>query len=413
MPRASTRISARRGPGHEWLVDVVAMPRLLSGETATALLVYELPSHLVIAIEALGDASPAAIVGVMEPALRRRADDGLPMPARVRTAVRSVVDALSRQSMVPVVHAPTPELAPAIRSLLEHLERATTRPSLDSFVPLDHTALFGAAANLYRAAPWETLENDDLLVIDCRALGLKEAVVSTMGHEKEQFGFLLFDDEEDYERFLDLAEEVAEGRLRPKRRSKLAYLALDFTPRSELSPKLGKALRSREVPLAAPDAIPLAYRIVGGVHMQPADDDAVRTLTIVTEAIGAFWRKHGATLRAKRAEKTLTIEVGDVTIAVSGPLYGVDDDTPVVTSTFICSCPSCRRARCRRQRGCTRCGCGYPRACSTSARRAWGTTSSTSRDRSSTSPKPTPSSSRCWWRSPLITSAGRSWTVKR
>ncbi|MEO6950462.1 MAG: SEC-C domain-containing protein [Polyangia bacterium] len=171
------------------------------------------------------------------------------------------------------------------------------------------TTLFEAAAELYRAAPWKTLRNGDVLVVDCAALGLVDARVSVMGNAKDQYGFLLFDDEHDLDLFIEYASVAVDAprtKLTTAQR-KVGYLALDFSPRDQVGIYAVKRMR----------------------ELTPPDAEDARTLAVVTEGIVAFWGKHGATIRSQEDDDELahsvTTEAG-IEITVSGPLYDGDEE---------------------------------------------------------------------------------------
>lgn len=198
-------------------------------------------------------------------------------------------------------HAPTtirvasPELASVLRAGCPELEtRCAPTPELDALAGLLHEklaqqplheqsylaggvevsameALFDATADLYDAAPWQTITSDQhLLSITSEELGLKHAVLSIVGQLGKNRGLVLFGSYADFQRYLSAGDALARGELA----GMPAHFTLSFERGSELSPTLRKQILSHGWRVAGTDAYP---------WMLVLDEDLVARLPTTAE----------------------------------------------------------------------------------------------------------------------------------
>ena len=341
---------AKSGGETVWLLHVAEAPFTVGDqeEPPWLLLVLDRGRELVVCAEVLAAPAPRAIAERVTRAL-----DEVPAGARpreLRTEDRILAEFLAEALEVPVRCAPTPEVEPALEHLIRSLDAsmqrggpgAPRRSTGDAFVPggkrptEKSRALFAAAADLYRAAPWKTLADSELLCVESDDAALDGTVVSIIGSLGQNRGLLAFRSVQDFDRFLVLARarEVGErSRRRDRATRALVYLGLDFNPREGLSPALGRALAKAELPLAAPDALPLSYRVTGAERMDPTSTEETARLTVLAEAVAGFWREHGTALRRQDAagaplaprSHTLHARSGEQ-LTIRGPISALEED---------------------------------------------------------------------------------------
>lgn len=140
----------------------------------------------------------------------------VPAPTRIRVDSAALAESLRRaHPMLEIVCAPTPELVPVAESLAEHF----ASPALDTAgwlnPSVDRAAVarfLDAAREFWDAAPWQTIPDDATLIgVDIEAHGISGAVASVVGQLGESFGFLLFEDEADYEAWLVMSDAIQSG----------------------------------------------------------------------------------------------------------------------------------------------------------------------------------------------------------
>jgi hypothetical protein len=178
------------------------------------------------------------------------------VPARVRVASNAIAASL-REALAPdveVVCAPTPEISVAAASM-----NATPVPPdvAPEAAAIGSAELYAAAARLFRAQPWNALDEDAVFSVSVPSLGLRHGVVSVLGgHEGERLGLLVFTSVDDFARYLEGALEVLESgedRL-PSRAG--CHLVLDFTKSKEVPEDLRKRIAANGYEVAAPNAYP-------------------------------------------------------------------------------------------------------------------------------------------------------------
>ena len=121
------------------------------------------------------------------------------------------------------------------------------------FAPDDTGKLFEAAAAYFRAAPWEVLENDDVLTLRLRDGSVWALVV--LGAAGEFIGLALHEDVDDLMRILDGPadeEQAAEGF--PPMRG--VVLSLGFDTREFVAKSMRDEIKKAKWPVASPAAYP-------------------------------------------------------------------------------------------------------------------------------------------------------------
>ena len=137
--------------------------------------------------------------------------------------------------------APTPELAEVVRLMGEHLEGGDTDGPPVSYREDGRIAselvakMFCAAETLYRLAPWESLDDDQVVRMDVPALGVRGACVTVIGALGENLGVVVFPSLDGYQGFID---EAARGIDDGAVDLGTTLLSLNFVPGRELPEEL-------------------------------------------------------------------------------------------------------------------------------------------------------------------------------
>jgi hypothetical protein len=186
---------------------------------------------------------------------------------------------------------------------------------------------FFAAADLYRAAPWKTLFDRDALLIETDEPILDGWAIVFTGRDSDRYGMLAFDDLATVEEFFEVIDGDDDERAVPP------FVALRFEGRKGMSAEKLGVLRELDVPLGGANAVPSAWCFAAREKV-PAGREDVERLTLAAGAAAAFWRTHGAAIRAEVARDheplerrhTHTTESG-VAVTVRGPI-ALDEELP-------------------------------------------------------------------------------------
>ncbi len=240
---------------------------------------------------------------------RALAKGRVPPPRAVRVtdegsaaAVRKIVG-----PSVPVTVAPAPELDAVLDDLVQTLAGAVDTPtqlellSLGDDFPDAVARFFERAAALYRTQPWQIIpSNDDVLLVDAPAVGLREVCVCVLGQGHEQYGILWVDSLDDYLRFRDTDERNVSAGPRVELRS-VSYEHLESLP-----PPQRRELALRHWEVAGPAALPFPLHTLADGRQVAFDLDDLRAATALCDALTRFFTEHGSALRMNRAPATWT-----------------------------------------------------------------------------------------------------------
>jgi hypothetical protein len=87
-------------------------------------------------------------------------------------------------------------------------------------------SFFRAAANLFRAKPWEVVPSDQgVFSVTIEKLDLRDAALSVIGQMGQSLGFILFSGIDDFEAYLDAANAMARRRFAKSCHLRLAHRA--------------------------------------------------------------------------------------------------------------------------------------------------------------------------------------------
>jgi len=221
-------------------------------------------------------------------------------PRRIRVADAALEEELAGGDLdAEIVVAPTPELDDAFAELCVAM-RGESDPECSYFEDgaigeAAVAAIFAAAADLYRIAPWNELVEFQVLEVDIEALGIQGACLSVTGALDEEEaqdakGLMLFRSFEDHERYMDAlaSMDLDDTQLD----FNIPVLALTYHRREELPQQMRRETASHGWPVAAASAYPfLEYRNRYGVPEALREDDA-RVIAACARGLSEFLREH-------------------------------------------------------------------------------------------------------------------------
>jgi tetratricopeptide (TPR) repeat protein len=255
-----------------------------------------------------------ALTCLLDFAHRERRDLG-GRAARLRVADSELASYLEEQlqdsrTTIEVV-AGLPAVDDVLRSMAEELQRDQPPSALDApRVTVDRLRAFAdAAAAFFAAAPWEHLQNDDLIVVSSPKLPRGMSRFSVMGHARINHGLAFFDSRAAF-------EEVAFGDGDVPTMPASAW-SVHFRPIEEIPIRDADAWDDHRLPVAGDVAYPFACRYeANGVAKRPdarelnALEALLRALAVTTEA----------QLDAGEWSVDVTAFDGPLTVAMSLPL---------------------------------------------------------------------------------------------
>ena len=286
----------------EWVGGLVSMPASVTGQPAS--LLWMSADGAVLGHR---PGRPGTLLGEAAESLREtiaRPLVGRPhTPTRVRVASRDLADALrAGGTRVDIACAPTPEIDALLAVLSEELgDTPHDETFLSPEVRRDRVAsFFQAAAELFRAAPWEVVPRDEsLLLVASEALELTNAVVSIMGHMGQSSGLLFFSDAAAFEAHLARLEAFDEGHLR-EMPAMPPHLNLTFDHAPDVSTTVRKEVARHGWPVASPAAYPSLFAVTDANTPRPlsprdftiaeAVARALVSLVADKDALAAAWR---------------------------------------------------------------------------------------------------------------------------
>jgi hypothetical protein len=240
--------------------------------------------------------SAAAVAGCLAEALRKPFMGPPRRPRRIRIAEPVLIERLRPVVGPDVVieAAPTPEIDALARLLAAEMPNGDVpasyfeggRVSVRSVA-----ALFRAAAQLYRAAPWQTLWDSQVLRVEVPDLGLPDGCLSVIGALGESFGLLVYDSIEGH-----LAMQRA---CRPSLRTGGApqdlgtpILSLNFERRADIPASMRREIKRHGWEVAGTAAYPRVMFIEPDAVLRPLTERDVRLVSAVAHALARFYAAH-------------------------------------------------------------------------------------------------------------------------
>lgn len=300
----------------EWVTGIVSLPSYVTGEGEPyhpELLLWIDPDGLIVGMDT---ARPGALIqriaAHFHATTRRPMMGPAHVPTRIRVASPEVADTLRAAlgKAIEIVRAPTPELDTIVAAMIEKMNANDELQSyLTPGISADAmAAFFRAAAGLFRSKPWSVVPADDALFsITVEALGVRDAVISTIGQAGESFGLILFPDIDAFNAFLDISasmEQDEEPDLPP-------HFAITFDSEDALSPAALDEIAEHRWEVASAEAYPLLSVVDAGVVMRAPTAEDLTLAEVIALAIPQVLAEKQELLRAwdegKALMRTLTV----------------------------------------------------------------------------------------------------------
>lgn len=151
-------------------------------------------------------------------------------------------------------------------------------------------------------------------------LGVRDAAMSTIGQMGQSFGLILFSGLEDFEAYLDAADEIEMG----EEPDMPPHFALNFERGAELAPELRKEISEHHWEVAGPSAYPWLFAVDDLVARPPTGQEVT-----IAEAIALALTKMMSEKKALRkawdsgepVERTLSVtsHTGEIEVTLRAP----------------------------------------------------------------------------------------------
>jgi hypothetical protein len=262
----------------EWIAAVVESPGGLD-----ILVWYEPETDLVLDIRLTRDVLAEAPALFAEVTQRPKAGEPR-TPTRIRVADQQLADALRGNiGDVEVVVGDISDAREMLGSLIEYAARVHTESQVD---PQAWARLFHAAAELYRAKPWQVLPADAWVEVDCEALDITAGALSVVGQAGDSEGFTLCRTVEDATGWLSAGERRALGK--PAEYPD-EFFMFSYNTARELDPEDVAEVKEQGWELAGPTAYPAFTVIDHGEGRLPTQRE-VAGMTVFLEALATMVR---------------------------------------------------------------------------------------------------------------------------
>lgn len=364
--------------GQEWVGGRVTLPLYVTeGEPfrPEGDMWLELPSRRIVGWTLLDPKEPRpSVADTLRQAIAKPMAGPPRRPARVRVRdavlANEVRAALGDEAEVAV--APTPELDEMVRLFVESLPEGDEPDSYfeDGRVPPEAVErLFRTAALLYRAAPWKTAHDEQLLRLDVPELGVRGACISVIGALGRSLGLLIFPSLAEFEAHMRIATSYMERGAIPDGPIDLgsSLLSLTFDRAGDLPASMRREVRAHGWPVEGPAAYPrVQHRERDGLP-RPLTEVDVRIATACAGALTAFAAKHRESFRLAPFAPISESYTGETELTVrltvpygAWPLFEDDEDVfppeagsgavPAVGRNDPCPCGSGKKyKKCHRQ----------------------------------------------------------------
>ena len=147
---------------------------------------------------------------------------------------------------------------------------------------------FLASAALYRAAPWKSVTEDQVVRIDIARLGIDGSCLSVIGHAGESLGFLLFRSLDDFDDFISGGGS--------------GLLSLSFGPKKLVTSSMLEEIKEYGWQVAAPKGYPSALSFDAKREALRVTERDYEVLTASAAAFTLFFERHRKMFKAVETE---------------------------------------------------------------------------------------------------------------
>lgn len=313
----------------EWVTGFISVPGYVTGEGEPyrpEVLVWIDENGLVIGMDT---ARPGLLIHRIAAHFRQTTLQPIIGPARRPTRVRVAspeIAATLRAALgdtLDVVCAPTPEVDAIFAAMVQ---RMNVESAIETYLTPEISegamaAFFSAAADLFRVKPWSIVPSDQsLLSITVEELGVRDAVISTVGQAGESLGVLFFSDIAAFDAYLEVAAAMEHG----EQPDLTPHFSINFDTCAGLAAAALEEIEEYGWEVAGPSAYPSMIVVDEGVVRSAPTADQLTLGEVIALALAEVLSEKTELLRAWQGEKafsrtlTVTTHAGafDVTVAV-------------------------------------------------------------------------------------------------
>jgi hypothetical protein len=217
-------------------------------------------------------------------------------PDRVRVATAAMADEVRAVlgDGATITVAATPELQMVLDALTESIdaEAAGNGGEVITYlangdVEADAVAeFFEIAKQLYKLAPWNDVQDQQVIRVDIPALDVEGACLSIIGNLGESLGFLLFPSYDGFLAFLDASLATEFDQVPTEMGS--GWLALNYDRGADLPDAVRREIAEHGWPVAAPEAYPLVERFDADLVLAPLDARDLSIAAAIASALVPF-----------------------------------------------------------------------------------------------------------------------------
>ncbi len=311
-----------RAKGQEWLggrytlsIEIHDGKRVFHPD---CILWLELPDRVVVGSTLIDPREPVMLAEMLNNAMLRPAIGQPRRPARIRVASEEWASELRETAGdIPIVVGPVPELDAAFEELRAMVERSANPTYLDGGAtsPDVIAEFFAAASLLFHAAPWNLIQDQQIIRVDIPAFGIEDACLSVIGAVRESLGLLLFRSIDDFMAF-------APRQVRKREPGHPIVLrSFSFDPRKAIPKSLIREIRKHRWPIAGAAAYPMLLCFDAEMEQIQATERDFRIMTACTHAFLSFFERHGGIFDIDEPEQTLEVFTTDdgVTVTLTAP----------------------------------------------------------------------------------------------
>jgi hypothetical protein len=155
----------------------------------------------------------------------------------------------------------------------------------------DIAALFRAAAQLIKTAPWSIANDNQILGVEINQWGVEQACVSIIGAAGIDRGLLIFKSLADYLTF-NMVAEAAESLNQPPGRPAVEILSLTFQRGSEMNLHQRKEVLQNGWVVSDPNSFPLLLKIDADNILVPLTREDYRIAQVCADAVSLMVSQH-------------------------------------------------------------------------------------------------------------------------
>jgi hypothetical protein len=317
----------------EWVGGTVTMPNYVMEETPyrpEIVLWLDATNDLIVGSDLFEPGVPPEVCRDVLLKTMQKPMAGPPRrPTSIRVSDPAVADLVGESvgDEIQVKVAPTPELDRLVEMMAASMPKGDDDKLSyfeDGRVSLETVELFfRAAAELWRAAPWELVYDSHILQLDCPDLGAEGKCISILGNLGESFGVLVFESIESFEIMTRRGEAMTSGE--PPRDLGGSVFSINFEQGSDIPKGMRREVSKHRWEVPDPNAYPRIQWIDRDKLLRPLTDPDVVFATACSQAIARFFERHLDEDAFESATEQFVLDdlPGKPTVKITAPYPGV------------------------------------------------------------------------------------------